>query len=220
VIVPLRSKRRERVVIVQKLQHAAPVLILLPAGLRAVGEGARGFALALAIFEIVSSVLLIGSFFAAIRKARRPVDHGHLPHPHHGPDWIDVATAAVLFAEAAERYHLTHHVARPTILLGLVLLTIGLLHGRIVRRAEKRFTLRVEDGGLFVGGKPFRAIRAPWDEVAAIEVGARFATIKLRGGRERKLDLADLEGAQHVRHALTDAQSRAAAARTDERAPR
>lgn len=213
-IVPLRSKRRERAAIVQKLQHAAPVLILLPAGLTAVGTGARGFALALGIFEVVSSVLLVGSFFVAIRKARRPVDHGHLPHLHHGPDWIDVATAAVLFAEAAEHYHLTHHVARPTIVLAVVLLMVGLLHGRIVRRAEKRFTLRVEDDGLFVGGKPFRAIRAPWAEVEAVDVGERLATVRVRGGRVRKLDLADLEGAQHVRHALAEARARMAAART------
>jgi hypothetical protein len=198
------------VIIVQKIQHAVPALILLPAGLKAVGEGARGFALALGLFEIVTSVLLIGSFFVAIRKARRPVNDAHLPHAHDGVDWIDIFTAGVLFAEAAEHYHLTHHVARPTILLAIVLLTIGLLHGRIVRRAEKRFTLRVEDGGLYVGGKPFRSIRAPWQDVTSIDVGERYATIQLRGGRRRKLDLSDLEGSQHVRHALAEAQARIA----------
>jgi hypothetical protein len=208
VIVPLRSKRRERVIIIQKIQHAVPALVLLPAGLRALGEGARGFALALGIFEILTSVLLIGSFFVAIRKARRPVNDAHLPHAHHGVDWIDVFTAGVLFAEAAERYHLTHHIARPTIVLAITLLTIGVLHGRIVKRAEKRFTLRVEDDGLYVGGKPFRSIRVPWTDVTSIEVGERYATIKIRGGRQRKLDLADLEGAQHLRAALSKAQQR------------
>lgn len=207
-IVPLRSKRRERVVIVQKLQHATPVLILLPAGLTAISDGARGFALALGLFEVVTSALLIGSFFVAIRKARRPVNAAHLPHAHHGVDFIDIFTAGVLFAEAGEHYHLTHHIARPTILLATVLLTIGLLHGRIVRRAEKRFTLRVEENGLYVGGKPFRSIRVPWADVTSIDVAERWATIRIRGGRQRKLDLSDLEGAQHVRHALADAQGR------------
>lgn len=207
-IVPLRSKRRERVVIVQKIQHAAPVLILLPAGLTALSEGARGFPLALGLFEIVTSVLLIASFFVAIRKARRPVDHATIPHGHHGVDWIDLFTGGVLLAEAAEHYHVTHHIARPTIVLAIALITIGLLHGRIVRRAERRFTLRVDDDGLYVGGKPFRSVRAPWADVTSIDVGDRYATIALRDGRRRKLDLSDLEGAQHIRHALAAAQQR------------
>jgi hypothetical protein len=207
-IVPLRSKRRERVIIVQKIQHATPALFLLPAGLGAISDGARGFALALGLFEIVTSVLLVVSFFVAIRKARRPVNTAHLPHAHHGVDYIDIFTAGVLFAEAGEHYHLTQHIARPTLVLAVALLTIGLLHGRIVRRAEKRFTLRVEDNGLYIGGKPFRSIRVPWADVASIDVAERWATIRLRGGRQRKLDLSDLEGAQHVRHALAEAQGR------------
>jgi hypothetical protein len=208
VIVPLRSKRRERAVLVQKLQHGAPAIVLLISGLGTLGDRPDGAALALAIFEIGASVLLIVSVARAIRKARRPAHAAEVPHHHHGVDWIDIFTAAVLFAEAWEHYHVTHHVKRPTVVLGLALLLIGLIHGRIVRRAERRFTLRIEDEGLYVGGKPFRSLRAKWTDIAAIDVGGRYGTITLKDGRVRKLDLPDLEGSNHVRAALAAAQQR------------
>jgi hypothetical protein len=124
-IVPLRSKRRERAVLLQKTQHAAPGVMLLIAGLQSFGGGAHGFALALATFEIISSGLLLGTVGLAIRKARRPAVAEHVPHLHHGVDWIDIFAAGVLFAEAAERWHLTRHVARPTLLTAVVLLAVG-----------------------------------------------------------------------------------------------
>src|SRR5439155_15390913 len=110
--------------------------------------------LALAVFEIVSSVLLIGSVIVAFNKARRPANHDHAPHLHHGGvDWIDIFTAALLFAEVAEHWNLKHHVARPTLLIAFTLLIVGLFHGRIKRRAERRFTIRVAEDDLYVGGK-------------------------------------------------------------------
>ena len=207
--VPLRSKRRQRALLVQKLQHVVAGVMLLFAGLQAVGEESRGFPLALAIFEIVSSALLIGSTALAFRKARRPADHAHLPHVHHGGvDWMDIFAAGVLFAEVAEHWHLKHHIQRPAVLTAIVVLTLGLFHGRIARRAERRFTLRVGEDDLYVGGKPFRVFRAKWADILSIEIGPRYATMRTRAGRERRLDLADLEGANHVRAALAEAQRR------------
>jgi hypothetical protein len=208
VIVPLRSKRRERALLVQKLQHGAPAIVLFFSGLRTLGGEPHGVALALALFEIAASVLLAISMARALRTAKRPVDAAAAPHHHHGVDWVDVFTAAVLFAEAWERYHETSHIARPTILLGLTLLTIGLLHGKITTRAQHRLTLRVDDEELYVGGKPFRSLRAKWNHVRSIEIGERYGTITLANGRVRRLDLPDLEGSNHVRAALAAAQQR------------
>ena len=194
--------------IAQKVQHAAPAVVLFGAGITALREGPQGAELLLAIVEIVSSALLMGSFARAIRKARRPANAAEHPHHHHGVDWIDIFTAAVLFAEAWEHYHVTHHVKRPTIALGVALLVIGLLHGRILRRSEKRRSLRVDEEGLYVGGKPFRSLHAKWGEIATIDVAERWGTITLKNGRVRKLDLPDLEGSHHVRAALAAAQQR------------
>ena len=206
--VPLRSKRRERAVLIQKIQHAAPAVVLLAAGISALREEPHGAALLLAIVEIGSSLLLMVSVALALRKARRPADAAAALHAHHGVDWIDVFTAAVLFTEVLERYHHTHRVARPTLLLASVLLLVGLLHGRLLTFGVRRRTLRLGDDDLFVPGRPFRSLRVKWADLASIDIGRRYATIRTRDGRTRKIDLADLEGADHVRAALEDARSR------------
>ena len=208
-IVPLRSKRQERAVLFQKLQHAVPGAMLFFAGMRAIGEHATGGHLALAVFEIVSSVLLVGSVLVALQKARRPANHAHVPHLHHGGvDWIDIFTSLLLFAEAAEHWNLKHHVARPTLLMAFALLILGLFHGRIKRRAERRLTVRVQEDHLYIGGKPFRALHEKWADIAAINIDDRYATVRTRKGRTRRLDLSHLEGANHVRAAFEAARRR------------
>jgi hypothetical protein len=212
--VPLRSKRRERAQAVQKFQHAVPAAPLLFAGLQAMSGGAHGLELALAIFEILTSVLLLGTVAREIRGLRRSAPQS-AHAAHHGVDWVHIFAACVLVAEVLEHYHLTHHIRRPTLLTAVVTLALGLFHGRLQRLSERRLVLRVEDEGIHVGGKFFQTFRAAWADVASIHVGDRNASIKTRDGRERRLNLADLHGVEQVRAALADAQSRAAAARTD-----
>ena len=211
ITVPLRSKRREKAQTLQKFQHAVPAVPLLMAGLQAIGNGDHGFALALGIFEIVTSVALLGSVVREIRAMRRP--KAHAEHAHHGVDWVHIFAAAVLIAEVLEHYHLTGHIRRPTILTAIVTLALGLGHGRLERFSAGRRVLRVEDDHLHVAGRPFRTLRARWADVTLIDVGENYAQIKTVDGRERKLNLSDLHGAEHVRTALAEAQRRAAAAR-------
>jgi hypothetical protein len=83
-IVPLRSRRKERAELVQQLQHAIPGFVLLTAGLQTLTQTPHGAALALAMFEVVSSVLLLGNFANRVRANR------HLLHraPHASVHWI------------------------------------------------------------------------------------------------------------------------------------
>jgi hypothetical protein len=211
--VPLKSKRREKALAVQKFQHAIPAIPLFFAGVQALGDGEHGFALALGVFEIITSALLVGTVLREIRAMRRPAAATHHPH-HHGVDWVHIFAAAVLVAEVLEHYHLTGHIRRPTVLTAIVTLTLGLAHGRLQRVTEGRRVLRVEDDRLHIADKPFRTFRARWADVTSIDVGEKYARIKTLDGRERKLNLADLHGAEHVRGALAEAQRRAAAARS------
>lgn len=182
--------------------------MLLFTGFRTLAEDAGGFAFALALFEIAGSLVLIASVIVAVRKARRPASRAHATHVHHGVDWIDIFTAGLLFAEVAEHWQLKHHVQRPVLLTAIVLLAIGLMHGRIARGIDHRRTIRVGDDDLYIGAKPFRSLRAKWSDVASIEIDPRYATITTRTGSTRRLDLADLEGADAVRAALEEAQGR------------
>jgi hypothetical protein len=83
-----------------------------------------------------------------------------------------------------------------------------LSHGRLAAARARKRVIRVDDTGLFVAGRPFkvRALELPWAELQSIELGERWGVITARSGRVRRLDLPDLEGEQHVRHALLHAR--------------
>lgn len=211
IIVPLRSKRQRKALALQKLNHAVPAFGLLLAGGQAVAEGGHGFGFYLGVFELVSAAALIVLTARELRDGLRPAPAAHAEH--HGVDWVDIAAAFVLLAEALEHWHATGHIPRPTLLTAALTFMLGLSHGRITRRKRHRRVLRVDEAGIAIAGRPFKArrIAAAWGEMQSIEVGERWAIVRTRGGRERRLDLSDLETAPEARAALAEAQRRLAA---------
>jgi hypothetical protein len=208
IVVPLRSKRLERAKAVQKLNHAVPALGLLFAGQQAIARGHEGIGFYLGLFELASAFVLIALTLRELRRVLRPSQHAQPTHHVHGIDWVDIAAGFVLVAEALEHWHVTHHVQRPTLLSAIATFALGLSHGRIAAARARKRVLRVDDNGIFVAGRPFkvRKLDVRWSEVASVEVAERWGVITTRSGRARKLDLPDLEGEQHVRHALLHAR--------------
>ena len=213
--VPLQSRRLQRAQILQKLNHAIPAVGLLAAGAQALAEGARGWDLALAVVEIATTLMLALTLVRTLR-AMRETSHGH---DSHGVDWIDIWAAAVLFAEAWERWHLKHHIPRPMIVTALTTLGLGLFHGRLASIGRRRRALIVSDEGVFVGGRPFQRFRARWADITAISIAPRTAEISTRMGRVRRIDFADLQNADAVRAALEDARRQLTALRDPEASP-
>ena len=191
----------------QKYQHLLPAAPLLFAGVETLRHGPHGLELALAIFEIATSALLIGSVVREIHAARRPADP-HAPHHAHGVDWFHIFAAGVLIAEAAERWHLSHHWPRPVLLTAVVTLGLGLFHGRIEAGIRSRRALRLSEDELYFSTRPWARFRARWADVTAIDVEPRAVTIHTRQRRTGRLDLGDLENAAAVRAALSDARNR------------
>jgi hypothetical protein len=213
-VVPLGSKRRERTAAIQKFNHVIPAGALLAEAMNGFRAGVHGFALWLAIIETVAGALFIISMARGVRRAMREQRHGAPGHsvPHaHGIDWPDVFAAGVLAAEALEKWHTRHHLARPTILTAAITLMLGLFQGRLITLMEHRRALRVNEAGISVGARPFRrGLTASWPEVASVDVGERYATIRTRAGRERRIDLSDVREPGRVRDALAEAQRRLA----------
>jgi hypothetical protein len=203
-VIALHSRRLERVRIVQRIQHLIPAGTLLAAGTQGLSGGAEGLERVLAFLEIGTSALLIGTMVRSMRARR--ASHGE----HAGMvDWFDVFAASVIFTEVLEKWVTHHHLARPMILLGLVTLGIGLSHGWIRKRAERRRALRVGEEGVAIGGRKFaRQFRARWDELATIEIEEHEARIVRQDGRRCRIDLADLHNGEEVRAALLAARER------------
>jgi hypothetical protein len=213
--VPLQSRRARRAKTVQKLQHAIPAFALLANGLNLLSEQPHGFALGLGISEVVVSAVLIVVMARSVRAVTRKKGTGPGEHSdrdrspsHHGVDWVDIWTSAMLFTESAERYHLHHKLLRPSLLTAIGLLALGLMHGRVLTFAERRRALRLTEDEVYVGGKPFRSWRAKWGQIAGVTIGDRFADIRTRDGRQRRIDLADLINADEVKDALVEMQRR------------
>ena len=213
----MASRKRQRAALVQKIQHAVGGVFLLLQGLGTLQNGPEGMELGIAIVEVVTSGLLIVALARAIRKLRRPALQAHrpahAPHDHGGHsgiDWIDILIAGVLGAEVLEKWHATGHLARPTVLLALVLVGIGLLHGRIAAFGARRRALRISAAGVSVPlRRPFARRELSWSQIKAID--PRQALIELRSGERHRIDLADVEDAPPVVSALEEAQRRHAA---------
>jgi len=206
VAVRMHSRRVERAAFAQHIQHAIPAAGLVAAAFQSLTTGARGFELALAIAEIVTSALLIGGILRGVR-AFRSCDHEQTPHVHR-IDWLDIFAAGVLFSEAAEHWHRTHRDAGPIVLKAVATLALCVTHARMRGLFGRRRALELTADHLIVPGKPFRGIKARWSDVQRITLTEQQAEIVLSSGRRRRINLRDLRNAADVRAVLAQAQLR------------
>jgi len=210
VTLPLRSKRRKRAQLLQKFQHLLPAVLLIGSAMASFRTDEGGAVRAIAIVQAVASVAFIASVAHSVRAARRtPSGHGHPPH---AIDWPDVFVAGIFFAEALERWHRKGKIFSPPLLSALALLALGLLHGRIFGAVERHRSLRIDEAGMSMGRRPFGTFKVSWGELQSIEFDARYARIRRRDGRERRIDMNDVEDPAPVRRALEDARRRIAQA--------
>ncbi len=205
--IPVRYRRAEKGRFLQKLQHAIPSVVVLGDGLSHLQHDPHGASLALGVAEVAVSALVIGSVVRGVIKLRA-MAAAPAAHAHHGVDWIDIFLGAMLLVEAYAKFHANGRMARPTILLAVVLIVVGILHGRIAAWGERRLELRVNEHGISVPGRFFRRLTLAWAEVAEITVGPATARLIAVDGRDQSLDLADAINAEPLRHALANAAAR------------
>ena len=209
IAIPIRYRRAERGVFVQKLQHALPSTVVFGDGIEHLSHDPHGVEMALGIAEVVAAVLVMGSVVRGVLhlKRRLAAPHDDHAHGHHGVDWIDVFIAAMLAVEAYAKYHATAHIPRPTILLAVVMLVIGLMHGRLAAWGDRKRHMRIGPEGISVPGRPFRRLTLAWSEVATIEMDNRAAVITAVDGRSKRIDLSDVVQPKAVRDALITART-------------
>lgn len=204
----IRYRRVQRGQFLQKLQHAIPSFIVLSDGLDHLQHSPQGVDLALGGAEVLVAVLVMGSVARGFRNlfAKR-ASNEHAEAAHH-LDWIDIFLGAMLLVEAFAKFHATARLPRATILLGVVLITVGILHGRIAKWGDRRLQLQVDDTGISVPGRFLRRLTLAWPEVAEITIGPATARVIAVDGRDQSLDLSDAINRDAIRQLLTEAKAR------------
>jgi hypothetical protein len=210
ITVPLVSRRRERVQLMQKVQHGVPAVVVFYEGLERIFTDAGDVSRWVGTAEAFAGMLALGAIARAIGRLKWGA--GHTPPRQrvhlHQVDWVDLGLAALLFAEVGAHYYDTGHWARPTILLAVATLAVGLLHGRITAFAARRRALRITDDGVAVGGRLFRTFTARWPDIARIDLADKSAALVMKDGRTQTFDLIDLRHGNDVTRALTRARAR------------
>jgi hypothetical protein len=207
--IPFESRRRRGALLLQKIQHVVPAFPLLGHGLERLRHQAQGASLALGIGEVVTSALVLGAFARHLRSMRAGNRHGE-GAAHHGVDWVDLCLGAMLAIEVWAHWHETGRVKGPTVLLAVVMLVLGLLHGRIAARDGRRRALTVDDTGVTISLRPFSRFTVAWDQLAAVDLDDHEARVVRKDGRVKKIDFRDLRNAADVRAALESVRLRLA----------
>jgi hypothetical protein len=207
IAVPIRYRSATRGLFVQKLQHAVPSIVVLGDGIEHLSH-AVGLDWWLGAVEVGVSLLVIGSVIRGVRAlVKHTAKSAHDAHAHHGVDWIDICLSAMLSVEAYAKWHATGHIPRPTILLALTMLAIGLAHRRLASWGDRRRALRVGADGIRVPGRQFRRMTLAWTEVASIEVDDRWAVVTATNGRTQRINLSDALQPNAIREALASART-------------
>ena len=202
-VIPLLSRRRERAVVFQKLPHLLGAAGLIVDGLIRIQHVIEPYGWAVAGAELVTSVAVLGAFLWSLATTRARMQAG--AHEPHGVDWVDLLLGAMFAVEAVAHHYETNHWARPTILLAVTMVVVGLLHGPILSRSRRRRGLQITNKGLSLG-RGLRRFAAEWSDLKPITVSERWAVLETTNGTQHRLDLSDLGNEQQVRDALREAE--------------
>ena len=116
---------------------------LFYSGVQSLSAGAEGLERILAIAGMMTAGLLIAAFAREVRGLAGSHETPAHGHQSQAVDWMDVFAAGMLFAEAAEKYHLRGHIWRPETLAAVATLGVGLFHGRLSARKERQRSLQL-----------------------------------------------------------------------------
>jgi hypothetical protein len=209
IAIPIRYRRAQRGQFAQKIQHAIPAIVVLSDGIDHLSHDPHGIDLWLGAAEVGVSVLVIGSVIRGFRQLRAQLaSKADVHHAHHGIDWIDICLGAMLAVEAYAKFHATAHIPRPTIVLAITMLTVGLLHGKLAAWGDRRRELRIGPDGIGMPGRtPFSRMALAWAEVASIDLDDRRAVVTAIDGRSKTIDLTDVLNPNAVRDAIAAART-------------
>ena len=194
----LQDRRLRRAEWIQRIPLALSALVLAEAALPRLAGPARGDQL-FAVAELATAVLLVVVLGVAWRQRHRPPA---------ALGWVDLAAAAMLFAEWGDR--LAHGGKRfsPVLLTALVALALGLGYRPFLRFQEGRRCVRIDEEGLRFRLSLLRRFVLSWPDLASVERSGAALVLHRRDGREHRIPLGRLDNGEEVARRVTAAAAR------------
>jgi hypothetical protein len=180
---------------VEAVQQGLAAFALLSAGLERYGtaDGARAYAVAL----IAAAVLLA---LATLRHLLRSASGSS--------GTLSIIAGCALLTEWAVSLSDGGRWFRPTLVVALVALTMGIFHGPLHRRRGALRFLRMDAEGVAFRLNPFRRFRVKWAELASITAYSDCIVLQRRNGKEHRIPLTRLNNAFEVTDAVHAAAGR------------
>lgn len=189
-VIYLVDRRRKLLNKYEAVQQGAAAVVLITAGydrLQSAPETPSVFSAAL----IAAGVLLL---LVAARELR-----GH-ESKHVGV--LNLVAGVALLTEWGVSVADGGKLFRPSLVMGLLSLGLGLFHARVQRGRKNRRTLRMDADGLAFWLNPFRRFRVRWVELAWISVQPTEIRLRRLSGRQHRIPLRRLENAPEVSAAV------------------
>lgn len=197
----LEDRRAELAQRVETVTQAGAAFSLVAAALA--GLPARGPAgTALAVAELLAAALLVGAIVREVLPRRRETEEAH------GIGWVSVFAAAALFAEVYHGAQTDGRFSRPTFVMALVALAVGLANPWIARRRAAMRLVRADDRGVEYRSSRLRGFRLRWDEIAAVERDGPGIVLRTTAGASRRIPLGRFRNGEEAAALLLERAAR------------
>ncbi|HEX8172462.1 MAG TPA: hypothetical protein VF824_18145 [Thermoanaerobaculia bacterium] len=171
------SRRAERARRIQTAQHSVAAIILISTGWQHLSRG-HGLELVPLLEVLAGATLLIAVLVDRVR------------HVHTRVGWVELAGAAMLFAEAVARlfepHHLSFYVA--SFIPPCMLLAFAIFDERI--RSRRR--LEVNDDGVLMQTRLFWPKRVPWSGMRSYRITPERVELAREDGTRDAISLRDV----------------------------
>jgi hypothetical protein len=197
-IIPLDDRRLERASKAEAFQQAIAAVVLFSAGYDRF-ESSTGGALIFAAALIAAGGMLLWTAFRAFR--------GKVPWH---PGLLNLAAGVALLTEWAVKLAADGgKIIKPSLVMAVLSLGLGLFHPFIERRRASHRFLRLDADGISYRRGGFRRFDVRWDALESISVLPKEILFQRRSGRPHRIPLRHLGNAAEVVEVVLSA-SRAA----------
>lgn len=198
-VIVIHSRAAQRVHRVHGARHAALGVALAMSGVSAWSAGTATW---LDLVGLAGGLGVLVAFAVELRRDRRIQIGSEVAAHSHGVGWADVGAALVTAVEAWHLHHQGKHGLPVAYgFTAVVLLAVGVLHGRLSGRRR----LRISPQGIDFRAGVWREVHVPWSDIVEMQGDGHRMVVRRRSEPAVTLDCATALNAPELMAALTSA---------------